>query len=164
MSEITIQYRFPFHQPTSSFHEKNKETQTFRNSQNIPMWKLIAFLDAPSHLYKRAWPSVRRSVRPSVHPSVRRSIRPQLFSKKKSTPSRRIFCRVSGLVVEQQLRKHPNLHTWTSSPEWSSVLSALKHPNLYTWTSFSEWSSVLLALKHPNLHTWTSSPEWSSVA
>ena len=37
----------------------------------------FSFLDAPSHLYKRSCPSVRRSVRPSV----------------------RILCRVSGFVL-----------------------------------------------------------------
>ena len=48
------------------------------------------FLDAPSHLYVRSCPS--------VGPSVRRSVGPVLFSKLKSTHTRRIFCRVSGLV------------------------------------------------------------------
>ena len=50
------------------------------------------FLDAPSHLYKRSFPSVRRS--------VRRSVGPELFLKVKSTHTRRILCRVSGLVWE----------------------------------------------------------------
>ena len=36
---------------------------------------------------------------PSVGPSVRRSVGPVLFSRLKSTHSRRILCRVSGLVV-----------------------------------------------------------------
>ena len=49
------------------------------------------FLDAPSHLYKRSCPSVRRSVGPSVGPV--------LFSKVKITHTRRILCRVSGLVI-----------------------------------------------------------------
>ena len=49
------------------------------------------FLDAPSHLYMRSCPSVRRSVRPSVGPA--------LFSKVKSTHTRRILCRVFGLVM-----------------------------------------------------------------
>ena len=44
--------------------------------------------------------SVRRSVRPSVRPSVRRSVGPALFSKVKSTHTRRILCRVSGLVSQ----------------------------------------------------------------
>ena len=48
------------------------------------------YLDAPSHLFKRVFPSVcRLSIRPSVGP---------LFSKVKSTHTGRIFCRVSGLV------------------------------------------------------------------
>ena len=46
--------------------------------------------------------SIRGCVRPSVRPSVRRSVRPSvcpvLFSKVKTTHSRRILCRVSGLV------------------------------------------------------------------
>ena len=42
-------------------------------------------LDAPSHLYKRVCPSVRPSVGPSV---------PRYFQ----TRTRRILCRVSGLV------------------------------------------------------------------
>ena len=41
---------------------------------------------------------VRRSVRPSVGPSVRPSVGPVLFSKVKITHTRRILCRVSGLV------------------------------------------------------------------
>ena len=53
------------------------------------------FLDAPSHLYMRSCPSVRRS----VGPSVRRSVCLVLFSKMKSTHTRRILCRVSGLVL-----------------------------------------------------------------
>ena len=57
-----------------------------------PLWFLLfSFLDAPSHLYKRLCPSVRRSVRPSVRMS-------RVFSKVKRTHSRRILCRVSGLV------------------------------------------------------------------
>ena len=56
---------------------------------------LSLFLDAPSHLYKRLCPSVR----PSVGPSVRRSVCPVLFLKVKRTHTRRILCRVSGLVV-----------------------------------------------------------------
>ena len=52
------------------------------------------FLDAPSHLYKRSCPSVRRSVGPSVGPSVS----PVLFSKVKRTHTRHILCRVSGRV------------------------------------------------------------------
>ena len=55
-----------------------------KNVQNL------LFLDAPSHLYKRVCPSVRPSVGPSVGPSV-----PRYFQ----TRFRRIFCRVSGLVV-----------------------------------------------------------------
>ena len=51
------------------------------------------FLDAPSHLYSRLCPSVRRSVRPSVGPPVRPSV-PCYFQ----TRTRRILCRVSGLV------------------------------------------------------------------
>ena len=45
------------------------------------------FLDAPSHLYMRLCPSVRRSVRPSVRPSVRRSVGPSrvIFEQRKST-------------------------------------------------------------------------------
>ena len=54
----------------------------------------MCFLDAPSHLYKRVCPSVG----PSVRRSVRRMVRPQLFSKVKRTHTRRILCRVSGLV------------------------------------------------------------------
>ena len=50
----------------------------------------ILFLDAPSHLYKRVCPSVLPSVRPSVRPSV-----PSYFQ----TRTRRILCRVSGLVL-----------------------------------------------------------------
>ena len=56
-----------------------------------PRW----FLDAPSHLYMRSCPSVDPSVRPSVRPSVG----PALFSKVKITHTRRILCRVSGLVL-----------------------------------------------------------------
>ena len=48
------------------------------------------FLDAPSHLYKRVCPYVRPSVRRSVGPSV-----PRYFQ----TRTRRILCRVSGLVI-----------------------------------------------------------------
>ena len=44
------------------------------------------FSDAPSHLYKRSCPSLCRSVCPV------------LFSKVKRTYTRRILCRVSGLV------------------------------------------------------------------
>ena len=57
------------------------------------------FLDTPSHLYKRLCPSVRRSVGPSVRPCVRPSVCPVLFSKVKRTHTRRILCRVSGLVL-----------------------------------------------------------------
>ena len=39
------------------------------------------------------------SVRPSVGPSVRQSVHPALFSKVKSTRTRRILYRVSGLVL-----------------------------------------------------------------
>ena len=46
----------------------------------------IPFLDAPSHLYMRSCPSVGPSVGPA------------LFSKVKSTHTRRILCRVSGFV------------------------------------------------------------------
>ena len=88
----------------------------------------ICFLDAPSHLYKRSCPSLRRSVRPSVpcyfrtnmaifrcavaslyevesvrpsvRPSVRRSVCPVLFSMVKCTHTRRILCGVSGLVFQ----------------------------------------------------------------
>ena len=42
---------------------------------------------------------VRPSVGPSVRPSVRPSVCPVLFSKVKNTHTRRIFCRVSGLVL-----------------------------------------------------------------
>ena len=42
--------------------------------------------------------SIRGYVRRSVGPSVRRSVCPVLFSKEKRTPTRRILCRVSGLV------------------------------------------------------------------
>ena len=52
-----------------------------------------AFLDAPSHLFKRMCPSVRPSARRSVGPSVRPSV-PCHFQ----TRTRRILCRVSGLV------------------------------------------------------------------
>ena len=38
------------------------------------------FSDATTHLYKRSWPSVSRSVCPSVRPSVRPSVCPVLFS------------------------------------------------------------------------------------
>ena len=55
------------------------------------------FLDAPSHLYMRSCPSVRRS--------VRRSVCPMLFSKVKSTHTRRILCRVSGLVSLNALHR-----------------------------------------------------------
>ena len=48
------------------------------------------FLDAPSHLYKKSCPSVGPSVRPFVGTV--------LFSKVKSTHTRRVLCRVSGLV------------------------------------------------------------------
>ena len=46
----------------------------------------LMFLDAPSHLYKRLCPSVRPSVGPSV---------PSYFPMR----TRRILCRVSGLVI-----------------------------------------------------------------
>ena len=65
------------------------------NNYNSHNNRFGQFLDAPSHLYKRSCPSVRRSVRPSV----RRSVRPVLFSKMKNTYTRRILCRVSGLVL-----------------------------------------------------------------
>ena len=52
--------------------------------------QITPFLDAVSHLYKRVCPSVR----PSVGPSVRRSV-PRYFQ----TRTRRILCRVSGLVT-----------------------------------------------------------------
>ena len=52
-----------------------------------------SFLDAPSHLYMRLCPSVRRS--------VRRSVCPVLFSRVKRTHTRRILCRVSGLVKKR---------------------------------------------------------------
>merc|ERR1712048_546102 len=42
--------------------------------------------------------SIRGCVHPSVRPSVRPSVCPVLFSKMKSTHTRRILCRVSGLV------------------------------------------------------------------
>ena len=42
--------------------------------------------------------SVRRSVRRSVRPSVGPSVCPVLFSKVRNTHTRRILCRVSGLV------------------------------------------------------------------
>ena len=53
------------------------------------------FLDATTHLYKRSCPSVRPSVGPYI--------RPVLFSKVKSTHTRRILCRVSGLVFLSQV-------------------------------------------------------------
>ena len=49
----------------------------------------LFFLDAPSHLYMRSCPSVR----PSVRRSIRRSV-PCYFRRH----TRRILCRVSGLV------------------------------------------------------------------
>ena len=48
------------------------------------------------------------SVRPSVRRSVRRSVCPVLFSKVKSTRTRRILCRVSGLVREKSESKTPD--------------------------------------------------------
>ena len=57
------------------------------------------FLDAPSHLYKRLCPSVRPSVSPSIGPSVRPSV-PCYFRRWKARiRTRRILCRVSGLVT-----------------------------------------------------------------
>ena len=53
------------------------------------------FLDACLHLYKRVCPSVGSSVRQSVRPSVLLS---RVISKVKNAHSRRILCRVSGLV------------------------------------------------------------------
>ena len=46
------------------------------------------------------------SVRPSLRPSVRRSVCPVLFSKVKSTHTRRILCRVSGLVFFMTVSMH----------------------------------------------------------
>jgi len=43
--------------------------------------------------------SIRGRVRPSVGPFVRRSVCPALFSKVKKMHTRRILCRVSGLVL-----------------------------------------------------------------
>ena len=45
--------------------------------------------------------SIRGRVRPSVHPSVGPSVRPVLFSKVIRTHTRRILCRVSGLVTSK---------------------------------------------------------------
>ena len=50
----------------------------------------MRFLDAPSYLYKRLCPYVGLS--------IRRSVCPVLFLKVKKTHTRRILCRVSGLV------------------------------------------------------------------
>ena len=60
--------------------------------------KKFVFLDAPSHLYTRLCPSVRRSVRRSVRLFVSPSVCHLLFTKVKRTHTRRILCRVSGLV------------------------------------------------------------------
>ena len=70
---------------------------TAKNGSDSPT---TSFLDAFSHLYKRAR-YIRPSVRRSVGPSVRRSVRPQLFS----DATRRILCRVSGLVFQWKERK-----------------------------------------------------------
>ena len=62
----------------------------------------LVFRCAVASLYEvvSVRPSVRRSVRPSVGPSVR----PVLFSKVKRTHTRRILCRVSGLVSRSLCR------------------------------------------------------------
>ena len=73
----------------------NNEKSYFFCSDTDEIWHEPTeslFLDAPSHLYMRSCPSVG----PSVGPSVRRSV--PLFLKVKSTHTRRILCRVSGLV------------------------------------------------------------------
>ena len=73
----------------------------FETSQKSEYDRKGVFLDAPSHLYK--W------VCPSVSPSLRLSICPMLFSKVKSTHTRRILCRVSGLVF-MEVPGSPNFH------------------------------------------------------
>ena len=68
---------------------QRKRANFFVSSFCFFFWFLPLFLDAPSHLYKRVCPSVRSSVGPSVRPSV-----PCYFQ----TRTRRVLCRVSGLV------------------------------------------------------------------
>ena len=74
---------------------RNRQTNVRTKGRRIFFFALVLgfcfsfFLDAPSHLYKRVCPSVGPSVRPSVGPSV-----PRYFQ----TRTRRILCRVSGLV------------------------------------------------------------------
>ena len=63
-------------------HDHNVKSDQRKNKINMQVINI--FLDAPSHLYTRVCPFVR----PFIRPSVRRS----------GTPSRRILCRVFGLV------------------------------------------------------------------
>ena len=72
-----------------SYRDAWTHLKTFQNEWtlffNLSL-RLLCFLDATKHLYKRVCPSVRPSVRPSVTPSLM-----EVF--------RSTYCRVSGLVV-----------------------------------------------------------------
>ena len=82
---------------SSSGSSKGSRSSSSSSSSSSGIWWLssrflqfllffsFSFLDAPSHLYKRLCPSVRRSVRRSVRPSVGPSVCPVLYSKVIST-------------------------------------------------------------------------------
>ena len=110
------------------------------------------FLDAPSHLYMRSCPSVGPSVRPV------------LFSKVKSTHTRRILCRVSGLVLSRHgfcldsMTTHGEMNNylgpWTMI-HGERVFGFCAHCTQLAWglAWLFDWSSIsdgvlLLSLRH----------------
>ena len=105
---------------------------------------VFCFLDAPSHLYKRVCPSVRRSVGPSV---------PRYFQ----TRTRRILCRVSGLVLFEL----PNILFLDVVEEAFSQLSPA-HASSSVWITrlslahFRVIDQVCLL----SLHSWQATHNW----
>ena len=83
----------------------------------------------------------------SVRPSVHRSVRPMLFSKIKRTRTRRILCRVSGLVSicsSSAARQEPN-HLVSSALLQSDLKKAiLAHLKIHDSTKRREKSEPLL--------------------
>ena len=108
------------------------------------------FLGAPSHLYKRVCPSVRPSVRRSVSRSVRRSI-PRYFQ----TRTRRILCRVSGLVFPRSVSAQ------------SSIVrhySFLLLPDSLCFSSASNLSSFSYSYSSPTSSSSSTSSSFSSFS
>ena len=102
----------------------------------------------PSHLYRRSFPS--------VGPSVRRSVGPALFSKVKSTHTRRILCRVSGLV---SFTFFTQILRYAFAAEILVVLTLIEFIEYFSVTAFGDqievfgqWSLVIVA-RLPGSHT-----------